>query len=152
MLTAGFNHVAVLTNDTDRFVRFYGEVFGAELLHAEDTPFGRLSFVSVGGEAAFNVFELDANAEPDEVPVMFARGRLDHLGLQAASLASFDEARRRLMARGATDGFVTDFGIVWSCCFTDPDGLKAEIVVESPQPGPTLPPGTPAPGYVVGVS
>ena len=32
MLTNGFNHVAVLTADTERFVGFYSEVFGAEEL------------------------------------------------------------------------------------------------------------------------
>ena len=29
MLTSGFNHVAVLTQDTERFHTFYREVFGA---------------------------------------------------------------------------------------------------------------------------
>lgn len=146
MLTTGFNHVGILTEDTDRFVEFYGEVFGAELLHKEETPFGHFSLVSVGGVGTFNVFEVDDREADGEIP-MFQRGRLDHLGLQAGSLEDFNECRRRLIERGATDGFVTDFGVVWSCCFTDPDGLEAEIVVDSPNPGPSRPPGTPAPGY-----
>jgi len=36
MLTNGFNHVAVHTADTERFVAFYTEVFGAEVLGAQD--------------------------------------------------------------------------------------------------------------------
>ncbi|MBA2607756.1 MAG: VOC family protein, partial [Actinobacteria bacterium] len=85
-----------------------------------------------------------------QVP-MFGRGRLDHVGFQAASLEAFNEVRRRLMAKDATDGYVSDFGLVYSCFFRDPDGLECEVVVTSPTPGPTTGPGTPAPGYEVGV-
>ena len=38
MLLDGFNHVAVLTRDTERFVRFYGEVFGAEVIGTQEAP------------------------------------------------------------------------------------------------------------------
>jgi len=82
---------------------------------------------------------------------MFERGRLDHIGFQAASLDAFNEARRRLMEKGATDGYVSDFGLVYSLFFRDPDGLECEVVVPSPKPGPLTGPGTPAPGYEVGV-
>jgi len=80
---------------------------------------------------------------------MFGRGRLDHMALQAASLEAFDEIRRRLMERGSTDGFVTDFGPILSLFFTDPDGLEAEVCVDNPdaQPGVFNPPGTPSARY-----
>ena len=81
---------------------------------------------------------------------MFDRGRLDHIGLQAASLEAFEEIRRRLLARGCCDEFVTDFGQVLSVFFTDPDGLEAEVCVPNPdaRPGVFNPPGTPATRYV----
>ena len=60
------------------------------------------------------------------------RGRIDHLGLQAASLEAFEEIRRRLIARGAADEFVTDFGAILSLFFTDPDGLEGEVCVANP--------------------
>ena len=52
--------------------------------------------------------------------------------------------RRRSLARGACDEFVTDFGPVLSLFFTDPDGLEAEVCVPNPdaQPGVHRPPGT----------
>ena len=83
---------------------------------------------------------------------MFGRGRIDHMGLEAASLDAFDAIRNRLMDRGSTDGFVTDFGPVLSLFFTDPDGLEGEVCVTNPAgvPGVTHPPGTPAPGYRIG--
>ena len=80
---------------------------------------------------------------------MFGRGRIDHLGLQAASIEAFDEIRDRLMARGASDDFVTDFGSILSVFFRDPDGLEGEVCVANPDavPGVTNPPGTPAARY-----
>ena len=35
MLLDGVNHVAVITDDTERFVRFYQEVFDATVSHRE---------------------------------------------------------------------------------------------------------------------
>ena len=80
---------------------------------------------------------------------MFRRGRIDHLGLQAASLEDFDEIRRRLMERGCADDFVTDFGPVLSLFFRDPDGLEGEVCVDNPDaaPGVFNPPGTRAARY-----
>jgi catechol 2,3-dioxygenase-like lactoylglutathione lyase family enzyme len=80
---------------------------------------------------------------------MFGRGRLDHLGLQAASLDAFDRVRDRLVAAGASDGFVTDFGHVLSLFFRDPDGLEGEVCIPNPdaEPGVLNPPGTPSRRY-----
>jgi catechol 2,3-dioxygenase-like lactoylglutathione lyase family enzyme len=151
VLTNGFNHVAVLTADTERFVRFYGEVFGAEVLGAQDMDgHGTLTFVQVGDTSEFNVFEVPGNTEAEHQTPMLGRGRIDHLALQAASLEAFEEIRRRLMERGAADDFVTDFGPVLSMFFRDPDGLEAEVCVDNPDfvPGEFHPPGTPAARYV----
>ena len=153
MLLDGLNHVAILTTDTERFHAFYREVFEAEVSQDfEPQPGWRLSFVHVGPHSEINLFQLDGNREAERQVPMFERGRIDHMGLQAASIDAFDEIRRRLMARGASDGFVTDFGPVLSVWFVDPDGLEGEVCVANPdaEPGVFNPPGTPAPGYRVG--
>jgi catechol 2,3-dioxygenase-like lactoylglutathione lyase family enzyme len=149
MLVDGFNHVALLTANTERFVRFYREVFGAEVAGTQDTPLGRLTFIQVGPHTEFNVFEVEGNSEAERQTPMFGRGRLDHFGLQAASLENFEEIRRRLMDRGAADDFVTDFGPVLSIFFRDPDGLEGEVCVANPDavPGVNNPPGTRAARY-----
>ncbi len=100
MLLNGINHVALLTNDTNRLPDFYREIF-------------------------------DATVSRDN---------------EAASLEAFVEIRRRLIQRGASDGFVTDFGPVLSVFFRDPDGLEGEVCVANPdaQPGVLNPPGTQA--------
>ena len=150
MLLDGVNHVAILTKDTDRFVAFYTEVFDAEV--GTSIPAGpgmRLTFVHIGRTAEINLFEVEGNDEADRQTPMFGRGRIDHLGLQAASLDAFETARDRLMAAGASDGFVTDFGPILSLFFKDPDGLEGEVCVQNPDavPGVSNPPGTPAARY-----
>jgi len=138
MLLDGINHVAVLTQDTDRLHAFYREVFDATVSHDESPgPGMRLSFIDVGPHTELNVFQVDGNAEAARHTPMFGRGPLDHMGLHAASLDAFDTIRERLMARGATDGFVTDFGPILSLFFVDPDGLEGEVCVVNPdrEPG-----------------
>ena len=154
MLTAGFNHVATLTNDAARLHRFYEEVFEAEVVRDAPEVDGndavRLSIIMVGPRAELNVFQIEGNTEADRQVPMFGRGRLDHFALQAESVEAFETIRERLISRGAADSFVTDFGPVLSIFFRDPDGLEGEVCVPNPDavPGVTNPPGTPAVRYV----
>jgi catechol 2,3-dioxygenase-like lactoylglutathione lyase family enzyme len=149
MLLEGVNHIAVLTSDTDRLCRFYAEMFGANVdgVVSEGDQF-KLTFLKIG-VAELNVFEIEDNTEAARQTPMFGRGRLDHFGLQAVSKEAFDEIRQRLIDRGASDGFVTDFGPILSVFFRDPDGLECEVCVANPDavPGRMNPPGTPAAGY-----
>jgi catechol 2,3-dioxygenase-like lactoylglutathione lyase family enzyme len=150
MLLNGVNHVAILTTDTDRLTAFYGDVFDAEVDGTTNEGDSlRLTFLRIGESAELNVFEMAGNTEALRQTPMFGRGRIDHFGLQAASLESFEEIRRRLMARGAADDFVTDFGPILSVFFRDPDGLEGEVCVANPDavPGVVNPPGTPAARY-----
>lgn len=150
MLLSGVNHVAVLTNDMPRFHAFYREVFdatvSAEMAEREGVT---LSFVDIGPTAKLNVFQVVDNHEAERQTPMFGRGRIDHLGLEAESVGAFDVIRERLIQRGATDGFVTDFGEILSLFFIDPDGLEGEVCVANrdAEPGVVNPPGTPAKGY-----
>jgi catechol 2,3-dioxygenase-like lactoylglutathione lyase family enzyme len=147
MLLNGVNHVALVTNDTDRLHTFYREIFNATVSRDDEvTPGVRLSFIDVGPITELNVFQIDGNTEALRQTPMFGRGRIDHLGLQATSLEAFIEIRRRLIDSAASDGFVTDFGPVLSIFFRDPDGLEGEVCVANPdaQPGIFNAPGTPS--------
>ncbi|MGH3752468.1 MAG: VOC family protein [Pseudonocardiaceae bacterium] len=150
MLLAGVNHVAILTKNTDRLHAFYREIFDAKV-SADLAKAGgiRFSIVEIGPNSELNVFEAEGNTEAERQTPMLGRGRIDHIGLQAASIEAFDTIRDRLIARGASDGFVTDFGPVLSLFFRDPDGLEGEVCVPNPaaKPGVLNPPGTPAAGY-----
>jgi catechol 2,3-dioxygenase-like lactoylglutathione lyase family enzyme len=109
----------------------------------------RLSFITIGDYAALNVFEVEGNSEAEKQTPMFGRGRIDHIGLEATSKEAFDEIRRRLMAAGAADSFVTDFGAGISVFFRDPDGLEGEVTLHNAdaRPEDLKGPGNPAAGY-----
>ncbi|MFN0028503.1 MAG: VOC family protein [Acidimicrobiales bacterium] len=145
ILLDGVNHVGILTRDTDRLSRFYSDVFDAPPARTiEQQPGFKLSLIDIGDGRELNVFEIEGNTEAHHQTPMFGRGRLDHLGFQAASFDAFEEIRHRLMACGAADDFVTDFGPLLSLFFVDPDGLEGEVLVANPdwEPGVFNPPGT----------
>lgn len=125
--TAGFNHLALLTADLDRFVGFYTDAFGAVLM-AELTEGGmRHAMLDLGGGAALHAFEQRDNPHATATAPIFGRGHLDHFALNIADDDMFEAVRRRLVTMGASDGTVTDFGRVRSVSFVDPDGCDAEI-------------------------
>src|SRR5262245_26858069 len=128
----GVNHIAILTRDMDRFIRFYQEAFDATVVHDNRTHGGhvgeRMVILALGGQSAFNVFEVPGNTQAQIQTPMFGRGRLDHCGLNARSRETFEHARTRLMHVGASDGTMTDFGSALSVFFRDPDGLEAAVV------------------------
>ena len=145
MLTQGLDHVAVITNDSDRLQAFYVEMFGATVeFDGEEFPGGpRMTVINIGPATELNVFEIDGNEQADHQTPMFGRGRLDHIGLHAASLEDFGEIRARLTAAGATDGTVgvgdQDFAL-------HPVGVpeeQAELAAEVGEPG-QVPMGSPS--------
>jgi len=128
-LTRGLNHVAVLTDDLDRFVEFYTAVFDVGVVFTETTPAFRHAIVRVGADSWLHPAEVAGNRHGAARPAMFERGHLDHLALVADSVDAFHELRDRLVARGATDGTVEDLGAFHSLWFTDPDGMRGELTL-----------------------
>jgi catechol 2,3-dioxygenase-like lactoylglutathione lyase family enzyme len=129
-MTSGFNHVATLTADLDRYLAFYGEIFGAEVLTItearDDHP--RMAVVNMGGASALNVFEVPADAILGDRTKMGGRGPIDHYALAVDSEQRLLEIRDRLVAVGASPGEVTQFGpALLSVFFRDPDGAELEV-------------------------
>jgi catechol 2,3-dioxygenase-like lactoylglutathione lyase family enzyme len=128
--TRGFNHVATMTADLDRYLEFYGDVFGAEVVTImeahDDHP--RMAVVNIGGDAALNVFEVPADSILGDRTTMGGRGPIDHYALAVESEEMLLEVRDRLVARGASPGEVTQFGpALLSVFFRDPDGAELEV-------------------------
>ena len=132
MLLDGINHVAWISKDVARLGRFYAEVFEAEVgptrPHGQD-PGETMTVIRIGRHTELNIVTIDGNTEPDRQTPMLGRGRIDHLGLHAASPDAFATIRQRLIDAGASDGTVNDFGGVYSMFFRDPDGLEGEVLV-----------------------
>jgi catechol 2,3-dioxygenase-like lactoylglutathione lyase family enzyme len=132
--TAGINHLAVVTEDLDRFVAFYVDVLGGELTtlveeHSERHGTQRHALVDLGRGAGLHAFEQPGNPNTHGTTAIFDRGHLDHFGINVADEETFERLRTRLVEAGASDGTITDFGMVRSVSFFDPDGTDAELAL-----------------------
>ena len=107
-ITTGFNHVATLTTDLDRFAAWYGDVFGAEVVHTMDAEgdHPRMFIIDMGGGSALNVFEVPPEAIIGERRRIGGRGAIDHFGIAVDSQRLGDE---------------------WSLFFRDVDGTELEV-------------------------
>jgi len=134
MLLKGIDHVATITRDGDRLKQFYVDMFEATVERdGPEFPGGpRMIILNLGPGSELNVFEIDDNDQADHQVPMFGRGRIDHVGLQAADLESFGQIRDRLIVAGAADRVVTVFGRKLSVFFRDPDRMECEVLVANP--------------------
>lgn len=145
-LIRGLNHIAVLTEDLDRFIGFYTGIFDLDVVFRETTPAFRHAILRLGSDSWLHPAEVFDNDHGTASPRMFQRGHLDHLAVTADSPAAFSELRARLVEQRASDGMIEDLGPFRSVWFTDPDGMRAELVhimdprlqgVHAPIPMPT---------------
>lgn len=134
-LSAGCNHIALVTQDLDRFIDFYRTVFDANVRYYLDEGGLRHALIDLGASFALHPFEFaDGNPNARASDELFGRGHLDHLALNVDSPEAFEVLRARLVEVGATDGTVTDFGAVRTVWFEDPDGMGTEIAIWSDGP------------------
>jgi len=129
-ISAGFNHVATLTTDMNRTVRFYEEALGAEVrgevLARDDHPW--MKVVDVGGGAALNIFEVPADEIIGERRRQGHRGAVDHFALAVDSRTTLKAVKARLSTAGAQEvGEVQQLGDTLSVFFRDPDGMELEV-------------------------
>jgi catechol 2,3-dioxygenase-like lactoylglutathione lyase family enzyme len=134
-ITTGFNHVATLTADIDRTVKFYTDAFGAEVTFEmearEDHP--RMTILDLGGGAALNVFEVSPEDIIGDRRRQGGRGSIDHFGLAVDSRETLEATRDRLRELGADIGEIQRLGSEWSLFFRDPDGMELEVCCHAEQ-------------------
>lgn len=132
-VTSGFNHVATLTTDMDRTVKFYKDAFEAEVVFEMDAKddHPRMSILDLGGGAALNVFEVAAGDIIGERRQQGHRGAIDHYALAVDSKDVLDAVKERLVAAGAEIGEIQRLGSEWSLFFRDPDGMELEVCAKA---------------------
>lgn len=132
-MLAGINHIATVTDDLDRLIAFYQEVFDVEEVHRMEERGVRHAFIRIGLDAMLHPFECPPGLKPTEAGLpMFVRGRIDHIALNVDDEETVHRYRRRLHEAGSGDGGTTDFGFGVSVWFRDPDGLECEVVWNRP--------------------
>jgi catechol 2,3-dioxygenase-like lactoylglutathione lyase family enzyme len=127
---SGINHIATLTSNMDRTVRFYEDVFEAVVTHevskTDDHPW--MKVVDIGGGTTLNIFEVPADSIIGERRTIGGRGAVDHFGIGVDSVATFELMKQRLAAAGAQEvGEIQQLGGEMSLFFRDPDGMELEI-------------------------
>jgi catechol 2,3-dioxygenase-like lactoylglutathione lyase family enzyme len=123
----GFNHLAVLTADLERLVAFYRDVLGGEPVDVPPQPGTRARAVRFGPTSALVVVEVNDNPHTDGAGEEHRRGHLDHVGFDVPNAAALEAVRQRLVACGASDGRIHDYGALVTVGFTDPDGMATEV-------------------------
>ena len=126
----GCNHVTVITENLDRFIAFYRDVFEAEVVLDLSEGDMRHALIDVGGGFCLHPFQFPKSSDNARgTDAIFNRGHIDHFAINFDTEANFEKARRRLHAAGATTGRVRDFGMVRIMTFEDPDGMNCEIAI-----------------------
>jgi len=134
-ITAGAHHLTLFTSDMDRLIQFYEEMFDAVTRYdlKETGPGGgtlRHALIDLGGGFSLHPFQMPGPTGYEAGSMeMGKRGHIDHLALRVADEDSLQEVRRRLFAAGASDGLLTDFGVIRLVAFKDPDGMEGEVAV-----------------------
>ena len=119
-----------MTADLDRYLAFYKDIFGAEVLSIMDAQgdHPKMAIVDMGGQGNLNVFEVPESSILGDRTRMGARGPIDHYALAVESEERLKEIRDRLVAAGASPGEITQFGpALLSVFFRDPDGAELEV-------------------------
>jgi len=125
-LLAGINHLATVTADLERLEDFYERAFEARVVRRWEGD-ERHSMVRLGPTTVLHAFERTDSRHLASGQTTFDRGRLDHMGINAASRQAFDHLRERLVDLGVSDGSVTELPLISSLRFIDPDGMEVEL-------------------------
>ena len=120
----GVHHLALLSSDVERTIRFYQDVVGfplTELFENRDYTGSTHFFFDIGGGNALAFFDLPGL---DLGPYAEVLGGLHHLAI-SVSKEAWAAARSRLEAAGIPLHIVNS-----SMYFPDPDGVRVELLAD----------------------
>ena len=148
----GVNHIALVSSDMARTVRFYRDILGMPLVKTIDMPGGAQHFFfDIGNDDCLAFFWFPgaqpatpgvSNAPdlPDRADITTAHGSMNHLAFDVP-LEHFEEYRQRLIDAGVDVSMILDHDdsewqvapefhpgvFVRSFYFRDPDGILLEF-------------------------
>lgn len=126
----GINHLALVTDDMDRTVRFWHGVLGAALVGTTATPAFRHYFFRIGSANTVAFFEYAGADVPrvEKIAGIFdpRTPQFDHLSLNLADERALLSLQARLRSFGCEVTEVIDHIVVHSIYFSDPNGVALE--------------------------
>ncbi len=136
MAFAGINHLALVTNDMDKTVRFYRDVLGMEVvgsLSGEIEPgvSMRHYFFSIGQGNTVAFFEWQGVEMPPRKDAGTRKSgiQFDHVSFNLDSEKSLLELQARVRSHGVAATDIVDHGFIHSIYFEDPNGISLEFSV-----------------------
>ena len=131
MAYAGLNHLALVTNDMEKTVRFYRDVLQMPVVATIGVPGMRHYFFSIGPGSTVAFFEWPGvELPPRKDAGVRATGRqFDHVSISVDSEESLLELQARLRRQGVPASDVVDHGFIHSIYFEDPNGISLEFSV-----------------------
>ncbi|MFF3569292.1 AMP-binding protein [Nocardia jiangxiensis] len=134
---AGLNHLALVTTDMDKTVRFYRDVLGMNLVGTtgnrdEGYPY-RHYFLSIARGASIAFFEWPEVEMPGrkDSGIPASGIQFDHVSIGVETDEDLENIRKRLEADGRDVSDVVDHGLVRSVYATDPNGISIEFSVSA---------------------
>jgi len=128
----GINHLALVTADMDRTVRFYRDVLGCKLVATIGNASFRHYFFSMGNRNTLAFFEFPNNHLVPSKPAglrAYDGRQFDHLSFNIDGYEDFLALQARLRAAGVEVTRVVDHDFIHSIYFDDPNGISLEASV-----------------------
>ena len=130
------NHLAMVTNDMEKTVRFYRDVLGMPLVgavgnHSREYPY-RHYFFEIGPNTTMAFFEWPGMVEEFHKPAgQPFQGKLqfDHVSFDVETEDELLELQEQLERVGVEVTQVIDHKFIHSIYFTDPNGIALEASV-----------------------
>ena len=128
MLLTGINHLAFITNDLEKTIRFYRDLLGMELVAGIGHHGFRHYFFKFGdNQVAFFEYEearpmeRKSHGTPTDNPQGF-----DHVSFTVATCEDLFRLKDKLEAAGIEVTGAVDHGLMWSIYFFDPNNIPLE--------------------------
>jgi len=128
MLLQAIDHLAFITNDMEKTIRFYRDLLGMELVAGIGHEGYRHYFFKFGdNQVAFFEYDIARPMEqkfhgsPTDKPLGF-----DHVSFTVGSCEDLFRLKDKLEAAGFEVNGAVDHGIIWSIYFFDPNNIPLE--------------------------
>ena len=134
MIFTGMNHMAFITRDIEKTIRFYRDLLQMELFAGIGHEGFRHYFFKCG-DGAIAFFEYDIakpmeydkfHGSPTDKPIGF-----DHVSLTVPSREALFALKDKLEAADIEVTGAVDHGTMWSIYFFDPNGHRLELVANT---------------------
>ena len=126
----GINHLAFITNDMDKTIRFYRDLLGLPLVSGVGNQEFKHYFFQISPTDNIAFFSYDQatpmqiknHGVPSSAPLGF-----DHVSIGVNTKADLFQVRDMLLAAGIEVTGAVDHGVGWSIYFFDPNNIPLEI-------------------------